>query len=199
MDSVSDETDTTNNCSVAVAVNVEATPGNPANQRYNWQGSTIVVSWDQVPDAEYYNVYYDDFFASSCSLVFGRPNLCEELATNVIGTSYTHTDPDADANYYWITACNSAGCSQINSNNPARSEGSGSVPDLVVDAPTVSESAPAAGARFALSATVRNQGSGSADSTTLRYYQSTDSTITTGDTEVGTDSMSGLGASGNGA
>ena len=36
------------------------------------------------------------------------------------------------------------------------------------------------------------------DSTTLRYYQSTDSTITAGDTEVGTDSVFRLNASGSG-
>ena len=38
----------------------------------------------------------------------------------------------------------------------------------------------------------------SADSTTLRYYQSSDSTITTGDTEVGTDSVFRLDASESG-
>ena len=42
------------------------------------------------------------------------------------------------------------------------------------------------GASFTLSATVRNQGGGAAPSTTLRYYLSTDETITTGDTEVET-------------
>ena len=67
-------------------------------------------------------------------------------------------------------------------------------PDLVVDNATVSDSAPAAGASFTLSAAVRNQGSGSSASTTLRYYQSTDSTITSGDTEVGTESVSRLDA-----
>ena len=192
------ESDTQNNCSAAVTVTVRAAPDNPANQRFNWQASTIVVSWDQVAGAEYYNIYYDDFFDSSCRLVFGRPNLCEELAANVVGTSYTHTDPDADANYYWITACNNTGCSDIDSGNPARLKGSAPAPDLVMDAPTVSESAPAAGARITLSATARNQGNGSADSTTLRYYQSTDSTITTGDTEIGTDSVSSLDASESG-
>ena len=54
--------------------------------------------------------------------------------------------------------------------------GAAPAPDLVVDTPTVSESAPAAGARFTLNATVRNQGNGPSDSTTLRYYRSTDST-----------------------
>ena len=76
--------------------------------------------------------------------------------------------------------------------------GAAPAPDLVVDRPEVSESAPEAGARFTLSATVRNQGNGSSAATTLRYYQSTGSTITTGDTEVGTDSVSGLGSSGSG-
>ena len=69
-------------------------------------------------------------------------------------------------------------------------------PDLVVGTPTVDASAPAAGARFTLSATVRNQGNGSSDSTTLRYYRSTDATITTSDTSVGSDSVSGLNPSG---
>ena len=76
--------------------------------------------------------------------------------------------------------------------------GAAPAPDLVVDTPTVSESAPAAGARFTLSATVRNQGAARSASTTLRYYQSTDSTITIGDTEVGTDSVFGLAASRSG-
>ena len=48
--------------------------------------------------------------------------------------------------------------------------GAAPTPDLVVDTPTVSESAPTAGARFTLSATVRNRGNGRSDSTTLRYY-----------------------------
>ena len=49
---------------------------------------------------------------------------------------------------------------------------------------------------FSLSANVVNQGSGSSGTTTLRYYRSTDSTITRGDTEVGTDAVGGLAASG---
>ena len=43
-----------------------------------------------------------------------------------------------------------------------------------------------------LSATVRNKGSGPSVSTTLRYYRSTDPTITTGDTAAGTDWVPGL-------
>ena len=52
---------------------------------------------------------------------------------------------------------------------------------------------------FTLRATVRNRGTDRSASTTLRYYQSSDATITTNDTEVGIDSVSGLSASGTGS
>ena len=70
-------------------------------------------------------------------------------------------------------------------------------PDLVVEQPTVSKSTLPPGENFTLSATVKNQGTGSAAATTLRYYRSTDATISTSDTEIGTDSVSALGANGN--
>ncbi len=54
-----------------------------------------------------------------------------------------------------------------------------------------------AGQTFTLNVVVRNQGSGSSKETTLRYYQSTDSAIMLGDSEVGTDQVSGLGLSGS--
>ena len=95
-------------------------PDTPANQRYEYDGSAIVVSWDASSGADSYTLYYDDFFASSCNISFGRPSFCEELATDLRGTSYTHTSPDRDDNYYWVVACNSYGCSGIDSANPAR-------------------------------------------------------------------------------
>ncbi len=49
---------------------------------------------------------------------------------------------------------------------------------------------------FTLSATVRNSGNGSSVASTLRYYRSSDATISTSDMEVGTDAVSGLPASG---
>ena len=74
----------------------------------------------------------------------------------------------------------------------------GLLPDLVVGPPTVSDSTLAPGQSFTLSVTVRNTGNTRAAATTLRYYRSTDSTISRGDTEVGTDAVSALagGASG---
>ena len=70
----------------------------------------------------------------------------------------------------------------------------GGAPDLVVQSPSVDDANPAAGASFRLSATVRNRGDGDADATTLRYYRSSNATITTRDTEVGTDAVGRLAA-----
>ena len=70
--------------------------------------------------------------------------------------------------------------------------------DLVVQSPSVSDSTPDAGASFTLRATVRNSGSGRSAATTLRYYRSSDATISTSDTAVGTDTVSALAASGSG-
>ena len=77
--------------------------------------------------------------------------------------------------------------------------GSSGSPDLVVDSPSVSDNTLTTGQSFTLNATVRNQGTGSSAATTLRYYQSSNATISTSDTEVGTDSVGGLSASGTSA
>ena len=101
------------------------TPPTTPIGRYEWVGSEIVLSWDAVAGADYYKVYYDDFFGSSCSVRGGSASFCEELATDIRATNYTHTDPDPDDNYYWVVACNSSGCSEVDSNNPARPAASG--------------------------------------------------------------------------
>ena len=72
-------------------------------------------------------------------------------------------------------------------------------PDLTVGSPSVSDSAPSAGASFTLSATVRNGGDASAAATTLRYYRSTNATISMSDAAVGTDAVGALAASGTSA
>ena len=77
--------------------------------------------------------------------------------------------------------------------------GGGSSPDLIVESPSVSDNTLTTGQSFTLSATVHNLGMGSSAETTLRYYRSSNATISTSDTEVGTDSVSGLSASGTSA
>ena len=67
-------------------------------------------------------------------------------------------------------------------------------PDLVIQSFQLNEVTLSPGESFTLSATVRNDGEGRASSTTLRYYRSPDSTISSSDTEVGTDRVSALEA-----
>ena len=75
---------------------------------------------------------------------------------------------------------------------------SGLMPDLVVGPPTVTDSTLTPGQSFTLSVTVRNQGTAPAVATTLRYYRSSDATISTSDTAAGTDPVSGLAAGASG-
>ena len=68
-------------------------------------------------------------------------------------------------------------------------------PDLVVQSPSVSDSSLETGGTFTLSVTVSNRGDGEAPATTLRYYRSTDATITSSDTLVVTAAVTGLASS----
>ena len=68
--------------------------------------------------------------------------------------------------------------------------------DLIVQSPGVTDSTPTVGQAITLSVTVRNQGAESTPSTTLRYYISNDATISTSDTQEGTDTVGTLAASG---
>ena len=75
----------------------------------------------------------------------------------------------------------------------------GSPADLVVESVSVSDSTLTPGQAFTLNATVRNQGTGQSAATTLRYYRSSNRTISTRDTQVGTDAVDSLSASGSSA
>ncbi len=59
-------------------------------------------------------------------------------------------------------------------------------PDLAVGSPSVSNDTLTVGASFTFRASVRNRGDGPSAATTLRYYRSTNATISTSDTAVGT-------------
>lgn len=69
----------------------------------------------------------------------------------------------------------------------------------MVQSPSADDSSLAPGGSFTLSVSVRNQGHDRSDSTTLRYYRSTDSTISTSDNQVGMDSVGRLDEDGTSA
>ena len=216
VDSVSDETDTTNNCSLAVTVTVGAAPAPDlvvdvptvsesapaagarftldATVRNQGSGSSAFTT------LRYYQS--SDSTITTGDTEVGTDSVSSLDAVESGDESIRLTAPSTPGTYYYGACVDSVSDESDTTNNcsPAVTVtiGAAPAPDLVVDTPTVSESAPAAGARFTLDATVRNQGNGPSAFTTLRYYQSSDSTITTGDTGVGTDSVFSLDASESG-
>ena len=86
----------------------------PTNVRTTRHDATMQVTWNSVTDADYYKIYYDDFFDSNCRVTRNRePFFCDELAVVENGTTYTHDNPGDRENHYWVAACNSYGCSDI--------------------------------------------------------------------------------------
>ena len=119
--------------------------------------------------------------------------------TNSAAASYSDTGLTAgSARRYRVSAINSAGTGLASNVAAATTDSApgGARPNLVVQSPTVSDSSPGEGASFTLRATVRNRGSVASAPARLVYYRSTDSTISTSDTQVGTDGVGGLAASG---
>ena len=213
MDEVSDELDTANNCSSASSVTVGAAPApdlvvGPLNLGGSipLAGKSFLLNGGaenqgDAPSASTTLRYY----LSTDTTITTSDTEIGTASVNPLGPSGGYragirpTAPSTPGTYYY-GACVDSVSGELDTTNNCSTVlevvvGAAPVPDLVVDASTVSESAPAAGARFTLSAMVRNQGDGRSDSTTLRYYRSSDSTITTGDTEVGTDYVSRLDGS----
>ena len=118
----------------------------------------------------------------------------ELTAPSTPGTYYYGACVDAVAQEFDTTN----NCSTSVEVNVLESESQG-YPDLVVASPSVSDDAPAAGATFILSVTVNNAGDGTAPAAMMRYYRSSDATITTSDTPAGADEVAELGASGSGS
>ena len=65
-------------------------------------------------------------------------------------------------------------------------------PDLVIESVSIDNQTLDAGASFTLNVITRNQGEGPSSSTTLHYYRSKNSRISTVDTEIGVDSIGEL-------
>ena len=213
VDAVVDESDTTNNCSGSVEVTV------PEPERSDLMVGTPSVS-DSGPEAGAAFTLSatvrneDEGESAATTLRYYRSTEAAittsdmEVGTDAIGVlaaagsssqSVDLTAPDTSGTYYY-GACVDAVTDESDTTNNC----SGSVevtvpepkPDLVVGTPSVSDSGPEAGGTFTLSATVKNEGEGSSGATTLRYYRSTDTTITASDTSVGTDAIAELAAAG---
>ena len=203
VDTVTDESDTTNNCSSSATVTVPDKPdlvvasptvsdsGPAAGATFTL--SATVRNAGEGASATTTLRYYrstDATITTSDTLV-GTDAVAGLAAAGSSSESVDLTAPASPGTYYY-GACVDTVTDESDTTNNCSASVQVTVPDkpdLVVSSPTVSDSGPAAGAAFTLSATVRNAGEGASATTTLRYYRSTDATITTSDTLVGTDAV----------
>ena len=214
VESVSGETDTGNNCSLAVTVTVGAAPApdlvvdapTVSNSRPTAGASftlSATVRNQGTGQAAATTVRY---YRSTNATISTQDTEVGTDAVGVLAASRTSSEsigltaPSSVGTYYYGACVESVSGETDAGNNCSAAVtvtvGAAPAPDLVVDLPTVSNSRPTAGASFTLNATVRNQGTGQSAATTLRYYRSTNATITTQDTQVGTDAVSSLAAPG---
>ena len=219
VDAVTDESDTANNCAAAVQVTVPEPGATTApdlvvdaptvNDNSPAVGATFTLSATvrNAGDGESAATTLR-FYQSTDETITTADAEVGTAAVGELTAGATHSEsmiiltaPSTAGTYYYgacvdavtdesDTANNCAAAVQVTVPEP----GATTAPDLVVDAPTVNDNSPAVGATFTLSATVRNAGDGESAATTLRFYQSTDETITTADAEVGTAAVGELTA-----
>ena len=223
VDAVTDESDTTNNCSSSIEVTVLVTQqqqGAPdlvvaspsVSDHSPAAGAAFTLSATMRNDGDgdaaattlrYYRS--TDATITTADTVVGTDAVGALAAQGTIAESISLTAPSTPGAYYY-GACVDAVTDESDTTNNCSSSTEVTVlvtqqqiqsqPDLEVGTPTVSDDSPATGAPLTLSATVRNDGNGASPATTLRYYRSTDATITTADTAVGTDAVGALAAAG---
>ena len=219
VDAVAKESDTTNNCSPSVEVNVprsepqtEGTPDlsiaalevalSPAGTYPNdvfTLSATVSNSGEADAAATTLRYYRSTDSAISESDTEVDTDEVTGLAASASSSELVDLTAPSTPGTYYYGACVDAVEGEADTTNNCSSGTEVEVldsqrpPNLVVEAPTVDDTGPVTGATFTLSARVRNRGVGDSVATTLRYYRSADTTITTADTEVGTDAVDGLG------
>ncbi len=225
VDTVTGESSTTNNCSSSVQVDVTEPPppNTPDLTVYaivaftspsgTPPGGSVTLNAGVRNDGDESSAATTLRFYQSTDATITTSDT--EVGTDAVGglaagatssESIDITAPSSPGTYYYGACVDAVAGESSTTNNCA-----GSVPvtvsepppqtspDLTVGSPSVNDSTPDTGESFTLSATVSNDGDGSSATTTLRFYRSTDATITTSDTQVGTDAVGVLSASGTSA
>ena len=190
VDPLTDESNTQNNCSVAVTV----TAGQPVNRAPVAQGTIPPQNLDV---GESVRITVSSYFRDpeGDRLTYTAATSRETIATaTTFGRAVTVAGVSAGNATITVTADDGSLTARQAFQATIRIPVT-LAPDLIVETPTVTEASLSVDERFTLSATVRNQGDGNASSTRLRYYRSTDATITSADTEIGDDYVSSLRAS----
>ena len=212
VDAVTDESDTANNCSTAVQVTVPAprlpdlvvtapsvTDATPAAGAAFTLSATVSNTGDGDAVATTLRYYRSTDAAIATSDTEVGTDAISTLGNSGSSSQSVDLAAPASPGAYYYGACVDAVTDESDTANNCSTAVQVTVPaprpDLVVGSPSPNPSSPEAGAAFTLSATVSNTGDGEAAATTLRYYQSTDATVTASDTEVGTQAVAGMPAS----
>ena len=218
VDVVTDESDTTDNCSSSVQVNVVARKrsdlvvGSP-NVSNNAPGSggnfnlsaTVTNQGDGAATSTLRYYRSTDATITTSDAEVGRDDIGVLLASGTSAESISLTAPLTAGTYYYgacvdvvvgesnrINNCSIAVAVTVSATTPPIAG-----PDLEVGTPTVDDTSPETSGLFMLTSTVSNTGDRVSPVTTLRWYRSTDTTITTSDTQVGEDSVGRLWTAGS--
>ena len=212
-DAVAEETNTSNNCSAAVAVKVTEPPPRPdlvvtaasASEAELSPGEAFELTatvGNRGGDASATTLRY--YRSADASITAGDAEVGTDavaaLAAGATSAGSLTLNAPTTAGTYYYGACADAVAEETNTSNNCSAAVAVKVtepprpPDLVVTAASASEAELSPGEAFELTATVGNRGGTGASATTLRYYRSADAAITTSDTQVGTDAVAALAA-----
>ena len=218
-DAVAEETNTANNCSAAVAVTVREPPRRP-DLVVTATLSDAVVDPGETFSLETAVRNRGDAGASATTLRYYRStdaaittsdtqvgtDAVEALAaTGSSGESIALTAASASGTYYYGACVDAVPEESDVANNCSMGVGvtvaERAPPDLAVSASSSAVGRePGCNTRdpaMSTSATVRNVGAGNAPATTLRYYRSSDATVSADDAEFGSVVVPALAASGS--
>ena len=209
---VTDESDTTNNCSPSVQVTVPQSghpdlmvlspsvrDGNPSAGTQFTLAATVTNQGDGTAPATTLRYHRSpDANITPTDTEVGMEAVAALAAAASSSHSLEVTAPASPGRYYY-GACVVPVTDESDTTNNCSPSVQVTVPqsgrpDLVVASPSVSPSDPSPEAQFTLAATVTNQGDGPAAVTILRYYRSPDANITPADTEVDTVAIAALAA-----
>ena len=215
VDSVTGESDTSDNCSASVTVTVKARPdlrilGGTQHTAPLVPGGRFTLTArvnnvgsgaSSATTVRYYR--YEDDTVTTSDTELGTDSVDALASGGYVNERVELTAPASPGTYYYGACVDSVSGESETTNNCTVNLGDGKGhlsivvsepgrPNLRVHRARASDSNLVAGETFTLSARVLNGGSGESPATTLRYYRSTDSTITTSDAEEGTDSVGAI-------
>ena len=213
VDAVPDEHDTTNNCSSSVEIQVAVPDTHPnlavvspsvsdarPDPGVTFTFSATVRNLGDSASASSTLRYYrsSDATVSGADTQVGTDPVTSLGTADSSAQSATLTAPPTSGTYYYGACVDAVPDEHDTTNNCSSSvEVQVAVPDtrpnLAVVSPSVSDARPDPGVTFTFSATVRNLGDSASASSTLRYYRSSDATVSSADTQVGTDPVTSLG------